>query len=120
MALLALAAPGRIPDAVRQKLESGLRYLSVISYWEVLLKNMKGKLAVGDPRLWWPDALRQFGATPLALHPDHITAIYTLEAIHADPFDRALIAQAKTAELTLVTTDREIPKYDLPCLQVAS
>ena len=81
---------------------------------------MKGKLDVGDPRAWWPEALDQLTATPLALRPDHISAIYTLEPIHQDPFDRALIAQATVENLTLVTTDSEIPKYASTHFHVAS
>lgn len=34
----------------------GPAYLSVLSYWEVMLKSAKGKLDVGDPRYWWQEA----------------------------------------------------------------
>jgi PIN domain nuclease of toxin-antitoxin system len=40
-----------------------------------------------------------------------IAAVYRLPAIHQDPFDRALIAQAMVEEFALVTTDRTIPQY---------
>jgi len=36
--------------------------------------------------------------------------------IHPDPFDRMLIAQAICEELTLVTRDEEIRKYEVPVL----
>lgn len=110
-ALFSLAEPDRIPARVRRTVESGVVYLSVISYWEVLLKSMKGKLEVGDVRAWWSEALETLAATALPLRPEHITAINGLASIHQDPFDRALIAQAAVEELTLVTTDAEIPKY---------
>jgi PIN domain nuclease of toxin-antitoxin system len=111
MALLALTSPERIRSKVRRAVERGPVYLSVISYWEVLLKSMKGKLDVGDPRVWWPEALDKLTATPLPLRPDHISAIYNLEPIHQDPFDRVLIAQTTVEGLTLVSTDSDIPKY---------
>ena len=76
-----------------------------------MLKAMKGNLKVGDPRTWWFDALEQLAATPLPLRPEHIAGIYALPPIHQDPFDRALIAQAIVEDLTLVTTDRIIPRY---------
>ena len=100
--------------------ESGPVYLSVISYWEVLLKSRKGKLDVGDLRTWWPDALDRLTATPLPLRPDHISEIYNLEPIHQDPFDRALIAQATVEHLALVTADKDIPKYASARLRVVS
>ncbi|MEO8657012.1 MAG: type II toxin-antitoxin system VapC family toxin [Bryobacteraceae bacterium] len=111
-ALFSLAEPTRIPARTRRTVQSGVVYLSVISYWEVLLKSMKGKLEVGDVRVWWPQALEALAATVLPLRPEHITAIHGLPPIHQDPFDRALIAQATVEELTLVTTDTDIPRYE--------
>lgn len=120
IALLGLTAPERIPPKVRSTVDGGAVYLSVISYWEVLLKSMKGKLDIGDPRVWWPEALDKLTATPLPLRADHISAIYSLKPIHQDPFDRVLVAQATVEDLILVTTDREIPKYASKRLRVLS
>ncbi len=119
-ALIALTEPGRLPKAVRKALQAGSNVLSVISYWEVLIKNMKGNLNVGDPRTWWRDALDQLGATPLPLRPEHVTELFTLPPLHKDPFDRMLIAQAIAEELTLVTTDGEMPRYASARLRVLS
>ncbi|MGH9628225.1 MAG: type II toxin-antitoxin system VapC family toxin [Bryobacteraceae bacterium] len=110
-ALLVLAAPERLSAAVREAVERGPNWLIALSYWEVVLKAMKGKLDVGDPRLWWADALQQLSAVALPLQPRHIAEIPSLPPLHQDPFDRALIAQATVEELTLVTTDRALPPY---------
>jgi PIN domain nuclease of toxin-antitoxin system len=118
IALLGLTSPERISPVVRRAVERGPVFLSVISYWEVLLKSMRGKLDVGDPRAWWPDALDKLTATPLLLRPDHISEIYNLRSIHQDPFDRALIAQATIENLALVTVDGYIPKYASSRFQV--
>src|SRR5689334_16629152 len=119
-ALLGLASPDRISPRIRRAVDTGPAYLSVISYWEVLLKSEKGKLDVGDPRSWWVDALEKLSATPLPLRADHISELYRLEPIHQDPFDRVLIAQATAEELALATTDREIAKYASARLRVIS
>jgi PIN domain nuclease of toxin-antitoxin system len=50
------------------------------------------------PLSWWQAALSDFAAT-------------VLPAIHQDPFDRALIAQAIVEGLKLVTTDTAIGQY---------
>ena len=117
-ALVALAAPARLPAKVRSALLAGPNVLSVVCYWEVLLKSMKGRLDVGDPRAWWRDALDQLAARPLALRPQHVAEVYTLPLHHKDPFDRILIAQAIAEELALVTTDEEIPRYASARLRV--
>jgi len=120
VALIALSFPERLTPNMRRILKGGLLFLSVISYWEVLLKSMKGRLDVGDPRIWWTEALDQLMATSLVVRPDHIAAIYTLESIHQDPFDRALVAQAIVEDLTLVTIDDEIKEYASERFQVLS
>lgn len=110
-ALFALAAPERLSAEARAAIVAGPILLSVASYWEVLLKSMKGKLDVGDPRVWWRDAVGQLAAAPLLLRPEHVAAVYTLPPHHRDPFDRILIAQAIAEELTLITSDAEIARY---------
>ena len=110
-ALLALTEPSDLSPRARRAIVAGPNLLSTIVYWEVMLKNMKGALRVAEPRVWWLDALEQLAATPLAFRPEHVSEVHTLAPIHKDPFDRALIAQAIVEDLTVVTTDGEIPKY---------
>jgi PIN domain nuclease of toxin-antitoxin system len=105
---------------VRKAVLAGPNVLSVVSYWEVLLKSMKGSLNVGDPRRWWLDALDQLAATALALRPEHVSGVYGLPPLHKDPFDRVLIAQAMVEDLELVTTDGDIPRYVSGRLRVVS
>ena len=110
-ALLALTSPAKLSRRVRKAVLTGPNHLSVVAYWEVLLKTMKGALDVGDPRTWWLDALDQLAATSLVLRPEHVSEVSTLPPIHKDPFDRVLIAQAMVEGLTLLTNDGEIARY---------
>jgi PIN domain nuclease of toxin-antitoxin system len=110
-ALLALADPGALSRNVRKAILGGENFLSVVSYWEVVLKSMKGALDVGDPRTWWSEALEQLAASPLLLRPQHIARVCSLPAIHRDPFDRVLAAQAAQENLTLVTCDEQLARY---------
>ena len=110
-ALLALTNPAKLSRRVRKAALSGPNHLSVVVYWEVLLKTMKGALDVGEPRTWWLDALDQLAATPLVLRPEHVSEVSALPPIHKDPFDRILITQAIVEDLTLVTKDEEISRY---------
>ena len=117
-AIWALLSPEALSDSAREVVGTGPNVLSVVSYWGVMLKSMKGTLDVGDPRLWWLDALDELAATPLPLHPRHIAGVYALPAIHKDPFDRMLIAQATAEGLTLVSADLEIASYASKALRV--
>jgi len=117
---MALTEPEKLSTAVRAAVNGGPNYLSVLSYWEVLIKTMKGNLDLGDPRTWWHDALKDLAATPLSLRPDHVAEVYGLPPIHNDPFDRMLMAQAIAEDLDLVTTGGHIPRYATPRLRVVS
>jgi PIN domain nuclease of toxin-antitoxin system len=104
--------------SARAAIAEGPNVLSVISYWEVMIKSMKGKLDVGDPRAWWFDALVELAATMLPIRPEHVAAVHGLPPIPKDPFDRILIAQASVEGLALVSMDCEIAQYGSPKLRV--
>lgn len=109
--IFALTIPDRLSVAARKAILRGPNLVSVVSYWEILLKSMKGMLDVGDPREWWRDALSELAAVPLLLRPEHVSAVYELSAHHKDPFDRILLAQARVERISFITTDKEISKY---------
>lgn len=48
----------------------------------------------------------------------HVLVAGRLPAIHRDPFDRMLVAQAQCEGLTLVTHDATVQKYDVSLLHV--
>lgn len=114
----ALERPEALSSAARKAVSSGPNVVSVVSYWEVMVKSMKGTLDVGDPRIWWQEALEQLAATPLILRPQHVAAMYALPPIHKDPFDWMLIAQATVEGLALVSADAEIRRYASKSLRV--
>ncbi len=109
--LIAPEDPSALSREIQNAVLEGPNYVSVVSYWEVMIKSMKGSVVVGDPAIWWRDMLEELAATQLPLMPQHIVPISGLPAIHKDPFDRVLIAQAISQGLTLVTTDIEVSRY---------
>lgn len=118
--LLALGAPEKIAPKTRRSIEGGNIYLSVVSYWEVVLKSGRGKLDVGDPKAWWTDAVDSFGGIILPLRAEHVSELANLAEMHADPFDRVLLAQAQAENLAFVTTDRVLARYRSARLRIIS
>jgi PIN domain nuclease of toxin-antitoxin system len=118
IALLAVIEPERVGRQIKTAIGEGPSYLSIISFWEVMIKVCKGLLEVGDVRLWWDDTREKLGLQPLLFLPDHISALYDLPLHHHDPFDRALIAQATVEDLTFLTTDGRIEQYASDRLRV--
>lgn len=104
----------KLPLRARQIIEeeSNELYFSSMSIWEVVIKFAK-KSPFFD---YDPHQLRQqlitHGYTEVSFSGEAALEIGTLPTIHSDPFDRALIAQAKSQGLILLTCDEAIAKYE--------
>ncbi len=84
-------------------------YVSAVSFWEIAIKVGIGKLEVDLPQL--REAARDSGYLELPVlgaHTEHLTG---LPAIHKDPFDRMLVAQAKAEPMRLLTSDQLLAQY---------
>jgi PIN domain nuclease of toxin-antitoxin system len=92
---------------------SNLVFVSSASVWEISIKKAMGRLKIPD-NLREEIKLHRF--THLNMDFDHAQLAGELPAIHKDPFDRMLIAQAIIEKLTLVTRDNMISKYDVSLL----
>jgi PIN domain nuclease of toxin-antitoxin system len=117
-ALFSMRQSHLLSPLAKAAVATGPNFLSVVCYWEVVIKSMKGKLDVGDPLTWWREALIQLVATPLVLRPDHVDAVFSLPSIHKDPFDRMLIAQATVESLALVSGDDKVARYASKSLKI--
>ena len=82
--------------------------------WEITIKRQLGKLEAPDDL---EAALEEARFQSLPITVRHALAVADLPAIHADPFDRIQVAQARLEGLTIVTRDGTIPRYDVPCLR---
>lgn len=89
-------------------------FVSAATLWEVSIKTSLGKLGPAD----LPERILASGLRELPITAMHGITAGRLPAIHRDPFDRMLIAQAKTEGLTLLTRDEQIAKYDVSLLLV--
>ncbi|MFJ6086120.1 type II toxin-antitoxin system VapC family toxin [Streptomyces sp. NPDC092369] len=89
-------------------------YMSAVTPWEIALKHSLGKLP-GPPGL--RERVRDLQFRQLPITTEHGLRIRDLPWHHRDPFDRMLVAQAQLEDLTIVTRDTWIPKYDVPVLR---
>ena len=86
-------------------------FISSASVWEISIKAAAGRLVFPIHR--YEAIARRLGATILPILAGHAILAGTLPRHHADPFDRMLIAQAIVENLTLVTGDRQIARYEV-------
>jgi PIN domain nuclease of toxin-antitoxin system len=86
--------------------------LSLASVWELQIKVQLGKLELKMPLADLIVSQQQKNRVRLLpVKLPHIVALATLPSYHRDPFDRILIAQARTESITLISHDAEIAQY---------
>ncbi|MBI2423515.1 MAG: type II toxin-antitoxin system VapC family toxin [Candidatus Hydrogenedentes bacterium] len=91
----------------------GVVFVSAATAWEIAVKIALGKLDAPD-RL--AEILVENGFRELPIDFDHALRAGALPPIHRDPFDRMLTAQAQIEDLTIVTHDTNIPRYEVAVL----
>jgi PIN domain nuclease of toxin-antitoxin system len=87
---------------------------SAASLWEIAIKKNLGRPDFQvDPSLLRRNLLEN-DYTELAVTGRHAVAVAGLPALHKDPFDRILIAQATADGLLLLTMDPAVARYPGP------
>ncbi|HRE67512.1 MAG TPA: type II toxin-antitoxin system VapC family toxin [Cyclobacteriaceae bacterium] len=88
-------------------------YLSSAVLWEISIKRSLKKIKL-------PDALIAKAADDLIEMPimhQHIQELAKLPTYHNDPFDRIMVAQAKSNDFHLMTRDTQILRYDVKIIE---
>ncbi len=100
-------ARAAIQDATNEVL------LSIASLWEATIKRANGKL---DFPIDFETAISDEGFRILPITYQHLDTLKTLPRLHRDPFDRMIVAQAITDDLTLATRDGRLGAYGVATL----
>jgi len=114
--LWAAAMPERLSPRAVARLEAPENRLlfSAASLWEIAFLAALGRSDFTvDPRRL-RQGLIDNDYEELPLTGAHALALADLPAIHKDPFDRILIAQAKVEGLVLLTADATLARYGAP------
>jgi PIN domain nuclease of toxin-antitoxin system len=107
--LWAVSEPKKLPAQARRRIEEAEVFVSAASIWEVSIKTALGKLAADPTELL--AELEPAGFRLLPVTGEHAAAVALLPPLHSDPFDRMLVAQAKTEPLILLTNDSVLCGY---------
>lgn len=113
--LLIWAADGieRVPPSLRAMMAAPENQLlfSVVSLWEIAIKNGLNRPDFQVNARMLRRGLIDNGYIELPILSEHVLAVDTLPALHKDPFDRLLIAQAKVEGITLLSNDATVVQY---------
>ena len=91
-----------------EALSEGLLAVSAISFWEIALLALKGRIAIDlDVERWRLDLIGT-GLVELPLDGGIGLMAAHLEDLHGDPADRFILATAKANDATLLTADKQL------------
>jgi PIN domain nuclease of toxin-antitoxin system len=106
--------PDKLPISIRKLLSASENriVLSVVSSWEAQIKAGLGKLVLEESlETIIRREIETNGWEILPVTIAHTWRLADLPPLHRDPFDRMLITQAITEELSIVTKDPLIGSY---------
>jgi PIN domain nuclease of toxin-antitoxin system len=114
VAIWALTEPERIPAAVLDLIarRTNKVHVSAASIWEISIKHASARQ--GRPPFSGFEAIRFFREADfelIAVTAEHAALAGSLPLIHADPFDRLVVAQALSEPMRLVTRDPKVAAY---------
>lgn len=118
--LWAAGQPERLSPSARTLLGDPRHELlfSAASLWEIAIKRGLGRADFRvEPRVLRRGLLDN-GYLELAITSAHAVSVDSLPALHKDPFDRLLLAQALCEGVTLVTADSQLAKYGGPIRKI--
>ena len=118
--LWAAGQPERLSARAKRQLNDPANELlfSAASIWEITIKTSLGR----DDFRVEPRVLRRGlldnGYVELPVTSEHAVNVDALPALHKDPFDRLLLAQALVEGITLLTADAQLARYRGPVRKV--
>ena len=103
----------KLPARVSRLFRDGRHefFYSAASLWEIAIKAALGRKDFVADTGAVRDALQQNGFQELPVSGQHAVALAALPSLHADPFDRMLVAQANAEPMALITTDERLAAY---------
>jgi PIN domain nuclease of toxin-antitoxin system len=104
-----------LPETAKQVIldTSNSKFLSMTSAWELAIKIGIGKLDFAGKAAGFVRLAEDSGFTIIPIKASHLTTYESLPFIHRDPFDRLLVATAIAEQMTIITADENIARYDV-------
>ncbi len=114
--LWAAGKPNELPKEIQELLadDTNEPFFSAASLWEIAIKASLGREDFQADARILRRGLLDNGYIELPITSSHAVFVQNLPAIHKDPFDRILIAQATLEGIPLFTSDPALVEYQGP------
>jgi PIN domain nuclease of toxin-antitoxin system len=90
-------------------------FVSAATIWEIEIKRALGRLQAPEDII---ERVDESGYERLPITFEHAREAGRLPLLHGDPFDRILVAQARTEGMTLASADAALQRYDVTVFEV--
>ena len=88
-------------------------FVSIVSFWEITIKESLRKLELDYSLEELFEACIKSNIEILSLDVKSLKTLKTLPFFHKDPFDRMIIATAKSNNLDIISRDSNFKKYEV-------
>lgn len=92
----------------RASVSIGEAGVSAITFWELALQMIKGRITIEQPADLWRQQVLALGILEVPVSGAIGIMAAELQAFHKDPADRIITATALSLGATLITSDRRI------------
>ena len=96
--------------------EADFNFVSIASIWEIAIKLNVQKLKLETSFLGIQKKMDENGFKLLPVNFEHTLILKDLPLHHRDPFDRMIIAQSITEDLTIISKDKNFSLYPIKLL----
>jgi PIN domain nuclease of toxin-antitoxin system len=106
----------KLKSSVKSQIEdeNNEKLLSIVSIWEIAIKQSAGKLSFALPfRVFIEQQLRDNSIELLNINLEHIEVVESLPFHHRDPFDRLIVAQAMVERMPVLSADAIFDAYPI-------
>ena len=96
--------------------EADFNFVSIASIWEIAIKLNVEKLKLQTSFLGIQKKMDENGFKLLPVNFEHTLILKDLPLHHRDPFDRMIIAQSITEDLTIISKNKNFSLYPIKLL----
>jgi len=88
-------------------------YISIASFWEIAIKKQIGKLKIELKIEELFSFANRNQIEIIQINEKHLITLLEMDVIHKDPFDRIIVSQAISENMTLISKDGALGGYPI-------
>lgn len=110
-----VSGDNQLPEKIKNKILDINEpcYISIASFWEITIKIQIGKLKIDISLEELFNYADRNQIEIVQITSEHLLVLAALPQHHSDPFDRLIVSQAISENLTLYSRDKRLKKYAL-------